>query len=109
MASVLDFIKGFGQDREVKAAAIVAVIYALTGEKPVQTKGKDDYGDFIKITPTPKQAEILRANLEAQIAKAPSDVRVDLSDVWTPLVVKKGIPWLLGAGVIGLFTGKKLI
>lgn len=99
MADVLDFLKSLGQSKEVKAEAIAALFVAFTGERPRVTKGKDARGEYMSIAPSPRQTEILRQNLEAQLAKAPGDVRVDLSGVLLPIILKKSIlPMLLAAG-----------
>lgn len=106
-SSLLDFLRQFGATRDVKASAIAAGIQAITGSAPTMRRAKDDYGDYIEIVPTPDQAEILRTQLEAWLASDPGDVRVNLSEVWWPVVLKK--TWWMASGIaaLGFFTGRK--
>ncbi len=108
MASpLLDFLKQFGATQSVKASAIAAGIQAITGSAPTVRQAQDDYGPYTEIVPTPEQAQILRTQLEAWLNSDPGDVRVDLSGVWWPVVLKK--TWWIASGfaAVGFFTGRK--
>jgi len=106
-SSLLDFLKNYGASRSVKASAIAAGIQAITGSAPIMRQAQDDYGAYTEIVPTPEQAQILRTQLEAWLASDPGDVRVDLSAVWWPTVLKK--TWWMASGMaaIGFFAGRK--
>ena len=106
-SSILTFLKQFGATRDVKASAIAAGIQALTGSAPIMRRAKDDYGDYLEITPTEQQAEILRKQLEAWLAAEPGDVRVNLSGIWWPVVLKR--TWWVASGLAaaGFIAGKK--
>lgn len=107
MSSLLNFLKQFGATRDVKAAAIAAGIQALTGSAPVTRKARDDYGEYIEITPTEQQAEILRRQLDAWLSKEPGDVRVNLSQIWWPTVIKRTGFLAGGAIALAAFLGRK--
>ena len=109
MAGLLDILKSIGASRDVKAEAIAMGFQAFTGERPTMRRGTDGGGEFIEITPTEKQAEILRAQLDSWISKEPGPLRVNLSSIWTPLVVKKAAPWTIGLTALSLFVGRKTV
>lgn len=109
MASVLDFLKSIGGSKEAKAEAIATGLAVFTGERPKMRKARDDYGEFIEITPTERQADILRRQLEAWLDKEPGEVRVNLGQVWTPIMVKKAGPWAVGLAAAGIFIGRKSV
>ncbi len=108
MASpILDFLRQFGATRDVKASAIIAGIQALTGSAPNVRKARDDYGEYIEITPTEQQAEVLRRQLEAWLGKEPGDVRVNLTQIWWPVVMKKIGLWVAGGMAVSAYLGRK--
>lgn len=109
MSAVLDFLKRFGASRSVKAEAIAAGIAALTGSRPNMRQAQDDHGVYIEITPTEQQADILRRQLEAWLSKEPGDVRVNLSSIWTPVVMKRTLPWAALYGAACIFVGRKSV
>jgi hypothetical protein len=109
MAGILDFLKSVGGSKEAKAEAIAAGLMVFTGERPSMRKARDDYGEYIEITPTEKQADILRKQIESWAAKEPGPVRVNLSSIWTPLVVRKAAPWALGLAALAAFAGRKSV
>lgn len=106
-SSLLDFLRQFGATRDVKASAIAAGIQAITGSAPTVRQAQDDYGVYTEIVPTEQQAQILRTQLEAWLNSDPGDVRVDLSAVWWPVVLKK--TWWVASGMAaaGWFLGRK--
>lgn len=103
---LLTFLKAFGATRDIKAAAIVTGIEALTGSRPHVRQAQDDYGVYTEITPTADQAKILRVQLEAWLNKEPGDVRVNLASIWRPLVFKKTWGYALGLSAAGFLAGK---
>lgn len=109
MAGILDFLKSIGGSKEAKAEAIATGLQVFTGERPNVRKARDDYGEYIEITPTEKQADILRKQIEAWAAKEPGEVRVNLSAIYLPLVIKKAGPWALGLTALGLYVGRKSV
>lgn len=104
---ILDLLKKFGASRDVKASAIAAGIQAITGSAPTMRRAQDDYGEYIEIVPTEAQAAILRAQLEAWLSAEPGDVRVRLSSVWWPVVLKR--TWWMASGLAaaGWMLGRK--
>jgi hypothetical protein len=106
--SVTSFLEAVGQSRDLKAEAIAAALYALTGERPVVTHLQDATGSYSQVALSDRQNTILLAMVNDWIAKAPGDVRVDLSGVWLPLLLKRGWPYMLGAAAAGA-VGKALI
>jgi hypothetical protein len=109
MSGLLDLLKSVGGSKEAKAEAISLGFRVFTGEAPIMTRGSDVGGEFIEITPTEKQAEILRAQLESWVNKEPGPVRVNLSSIWTPLVIKKAAPWTIGLTALSLLVGRKTV
>jgi hypothetical protein len=109
MAGVLDFLKSIGGSKETKAEAIATGLQVFTGERPNVRKARDDYGEYIEITPTERQADILRKQIESWVSKEPGPVRVNLSNIWTPLVIKKAAPWAIGLAALSAFAGRKSV
>lgn len=109
MAGALDFLKSIGGSKEAKAEAIATGLQVVTGERPNVRKARDDYGEYIEITPTERQADILRRQIESWAAKDPGPVRVNLSGIWGPLVLKKAGPYAIGMAALGVFLGRKSV
>lgn len=109
MAGILDFLKSIGGSKEAKAEAIATGLQVFTGSRPIVKKARDDYGEYIEITPTEQQADILRKQIESWAVKDPGPVRVNLSNIWTPLVIKKAAPWAIGLAALGIFAGRKSV
>lgn len=89
-------------DTVLKAKAVAAAIYGLTGEKP-RVVVKEDHA---LLSWTPEQNDRLRVKFENQMAQGPGDVRVDLLPVVSPYVTKRAVPLLLGALAIGFLIGR---
>lgn len=106
--ALLELLRNLGSAKEIKAEAIAALFLAFTGERPTLEKGRDDFGEFIRIKFSERQLEALRLNLDTLINKEPGDVRMDLAPVFTPLIIKKGLPYILGAGALGAIGGRYL-
>lgn len=107
MSAVLDFLRQYGSTRSVKASAIAAGIQALTGSAPQVRNAQDDYGAYTEITPTEAQVPILRKQLEAWLDSEPGDVRLNLSGIWWPVVLKRLGLWASGALGLAYFLGRK--
>jgi hypothetical protein len=86
-----------------KVEAIAAAFYALTGERPNIRRGEG----FSEIVPTESQSVKVRALLEGWIAKEPGSVRVNLSGIWWPLVLKRFGLWASGAMGLSFYLGRK--
>jgi len=106
--SALDFLASVGQSRGLKAEAIAAALYALTGERPQMTQGTDAHGGYTQITPSKRQNEIMVTMISEWLAKSPGDVRLDLSGVFLPILLKRGWPYMLGMSAVGFGVGKAL-
>lgn len=109
MAGILDWLKSIGGSKEAKAEAIATGLQVFTGERPIIRKARDDYGEYIEITPTERQADILRKQLESWLAKEPGPVRVNMASIWTPILWKKAGPWAIGMTALGAFLGRKSV
>lgn len=109
MAGIIDLLKSIGGSKEAKAEAIATGLQVFTGERPIVRKARDDYGEYIEITPTENQADILRKQIESWAAKEPGPVRVNLSNIWTPLVIKKAAPWAIGLSILSAIAGRKSV
>lgn len=87
----------------LQVAAWVASIRALTGTAPIVT----NYPDYTGITFTADQKTILQGVIgSAMTPKTPGRLRVDLGPVIWPPVLKRLIPLLIGAGVLGYILHK---
>lgn len=107
MSSFLDSLNVFtGQDqsREVRAMAWVAVISAVTGKAPVINR----LPDYTEIRLNPSQEKALTAFFERQLAKEPSDVRINLTPVFTPIVLKKAAPYAAGLAALSYWGGTRM-
>jgi hypothetical protein len=97
VTSILNKALGKEGSRELKTGAIAAVLEAVTGSAPVITR----FPEYNKISFSPEQAKALQAYIERQLAAAPSDVRIDLKAVAFPIVLKRAIPYMIGAAALG--------
>lgn len=90
---------GFGT--RAKALGYSAAIRLAIGSDPVVK----EYPDYIQISFTPDQQKALTSYIESQMKKGPSDVRVDIAPIITPIAMKKVLPFaflaLSGAYMLG--------
>jgi hypothetical protein len=90
-------------DTELKAEAVAAAIKAATGVRAVVR----DAGKYAEITFGPADQVALRAWIEKQLTAKPSgDVRFNLGPVVHPLVLRKALPFLLGAAAAGFLLSR---
>lgn len=90
-------------DTELKAEAVAAAIKAATGVRPVIR----DAGKYAEITWGPADQVALRSWIDKQLTKRPTgDIRFVLGPVVHPLVLKKALPFLLGAMAAGFLLSR---
>jgi hypothetical protein len=90
----------------LKAAAIKAACKEVFGFEPNMYAGPS--GDYIQIVFSEEQYGILQKWIEEQLKKDPRDIRIDLSPVLIPLIVKKAMPYLMATAAVGFTIGRKL-
>jgi hypothetical protein len=87
-----------GNVSSLQVSTIVAIVRMLTNEPPIVT----NFGDYTEISFTPAQQVSLRGLItQAMAGKASGAVRVNLSPVILPPVLKRLIPLLLGVFALG--------
>lgn len=89
-------------ETELKAEAIAAAVKAAVGVRPQIVDG----GKYALLRFSPSGQVAARGWLESQFGKPPGDVRVDVGPVVNPVVLKKALPYLLGALALGVIIGK---
>jgi hypothetical protein len=108
-ATIFDKISEFlGPEgtREAKTGAISLLVKQITGEDPIVKR----YRERNVINFTPKQVKLLQMYINKQIDAEPSDVQINIKPVVGPIILRRALPWLIGAalaGVIGLSVIKK--
>lgn len=93
-------------DKELKTNVIVAAIRGLTGSDPIVDRSNPNIN---VISFTEKQ----RLKLENYVDKKtttetgkPSNVKIEHTSLWKPYAIRKAMPYLIGAAIIGILAGR---
>ncbi len=66
----------------------------------------DIQDDYVRVFYGPKELPIARAQFKRSMERKPGAVRGDIAPIVTPYFVKKYIPYLAGALILGYVAGK---
>lgn len=93
-------------DKEIKTSAIVLAVRGLIGSNPIVDRSNPNV-NIIKFTKTQ------RLKLENYFDKKavtetgkPSNVKIEHASLWKPYAIRKAMPYLIGAAIIGILAGR---
>lgn len=95
MANITDTLKG---------RTLAVALKTATGQEPRVMS----YPDYVRLEWSKAQQAALRADLDRQLSSKPGRIRVDISPVLTPYIIRKAIPWAVAAVFAGYLAGKMI-